>query len=365
MAVRARFAAAACAALLAGAVHAAEDAAQSQQRAVNAVVNWTAADFKLPADLPIDAGLRREMEALAAEHRARVAKVAAAWAGEEATRRGAGAPAVLWMPLVARYFNELALWQLATTGEEHDRRMLSVMKDPGLCRELNATMTPFGQVALALQRLSPTDREAALSAQRVLLARWGRHGTPPERPVPSLKERALSAARALRGFDRAPQEPPLPPLLAWSLRKASTPALDREDELCVLIAWELQRAATRAAPPGEQALLARYAVVDAAMARAQARNPGLSDAGYPNAAAQFGVEGAVVTRGRLRADGTGLDAPRIVARRITVPGIRDMRPVAFETWLDSATLERAAKTAPTAKRAPGDEAELRFNWKLQ
>jgi hypothetical protein len=360
-------AAAACAALLAGPLHAADDAAQARQRAVNAVANWSASDFKLPAELPIDAGLRREMEALAAEHRARVAELAAAWAGEEAARLVAGTNprAGLWMPVVARYFNELSLWQLDTVGEAHDRRMLSAMQDPGLCRELNNPMTAFGQVALALQRMPPPDREAALSAQRVLLARWGRHGTPPDRPMPSLKERALSAARALRVLDRAPQEPPLPPLLAWSLRKTSTPALDREDELCVLTAWQLQRPATRAATPGEQALLARYAVVDGWMSRAQSRNPGLSDTGYPNAAAQFGVEGEVVVRGRLRADGTGLDAPRIVARRITVPGIRDMRPVAFETWLDSATLERATKTAPTAKRAAGDEAELRFNWKLQ
>ena len=101
------------------------------------------------------------------------------------------------------------------------------------------------------------------------------------------------------------------------------------------------------------------------MSRVQAKAPGISEGGYPNAAARFGVQGDVVAKGRLRSDGAGMDAPRIVARRISVPGIPDARPVAFETWLDSATLDRATKTAPTATPAPGGDTEVRFSWKLQ
>lgn len=356
-----------CAALLAGSARAAEDTAASLGRAVNALSSRIAFDFGLPADLPIDDGLRSGLEALAAEHRARLAELLATWARDEAPRIESGphAETDLQMRLFARYFNELSLWQLDTTGDDEDGRLLTVMKDPGTCRELQGPAGALGGLAQLLQRMNPTQREAALSAQRVLLARWGRHDAAPARPDPSLQERALDAARRLRGLERAAEEPALPPVLAWALRKTPAPSLNGRQELCALIAWHLKRASARAAPQTEQALLVRFAFMDEAMGRVQALSPGQRKDGYPDAAARFGVQGEVTAKGQVRADGAGLEAPRIAARRITVPGIRELRPVAFETWLDSASLARAALTPPSGKQAPGAEGQIRFDWKLQ
>jgi hypothetical protein len=54
----------------------------------------------------------------------------------------------------------------------------------------------------------------------------------------------------------------------------------------------------------------------------------------------------------------------VAERRITVPGIRGQRPVAFETLLDQASLARAAEVVAT-QAAPGQETDVSFNWSLQ
>ena len=129
--------------------------------------------------------------------------------------------------------------------------------------------------------------------------------------------------------------------------------------------WELQRAAARKATPAEQMVLARYAlVIDAGVAARQPSEPEINASGYPSVAAHFEVQGEVVVTGRARAEGPGLEAPRVTARRLTVPGIRGVRPVAFETMRDRASLDRAAKVVSTQRNLDKD-AELSFRWILK
>jgi hypothetical protein len=61
---------------------------------------------------------------------------------------------------------------------------------------------------------------------------------------------------------------------------------------------------------------------------------------YPPIATRFQAEGATIAQVRLDAGGKVQQAS-VVDRKITVPGIRGVRPVAFETLFDAQTLKYA------------------------
>lgn len=327
---------------------------------------WAQRDFSLPKEVVLDADLRATAEQLAQEQIASVEALLGRWAAEEAASLSAAQrERELEMRIVARYINEMALWQLDTTGDVYDRLMLQALSRPGLCAA-QLEQAPFAQAMVAIQQLPAAQRQAALDGQRQLLARWGqRRASVPERPVPSLLERAEQAARSLSAVERPPSEPPLPPRLAWFMLDSPARPLD-VGARCSLRQWWLQRDV--AASPASVAALAaaiRYATLMEPLERLRLPTDAIDTAtAYPPVALRFGVEGRVQVRGTVRAATVGLDQPLITSRQISVPGIRDVRPVAFETVLDAASLARAKTVQPT-RGAPGQATALEFVWKVQ
>jgi hypothetical protein len=318
--------------------------------------------FALPATLPLEPSLRQQLQALANEHIARLASQAPAWLEEEwAQLPSGGSVRDLGRALDNRLHNELALWQLDATDPW--LALLPRMLTPGTCSPEDGR-APFARVARWVQMLPAADREAALAAQRELLARWGqpRSGLP-ERV--SLQELADPVLRRLRQVERPADEPPLPPVLAWSAL-ATPPPPPRLEWRCALAAWWLQREAARGVVSAATMAAVRHAL--AFEAAVGWRPPGESDIqsnGYPRAAARAWVEGRIVVAGRRREVGAGLEQPRIASRTLSVPGVRGSRPVAFETLLDAASLARAA-TVQVKPPPPGEEeSKLEFVWRLE
>jgi hypothetical protein len=336
----------------------------AREQVIDNLNGWAERLFSLPAAMSLDADLRRDAEALLAEHRTRVRASAAAWVAEEQSLLGADASAgALSLPVMARLANELALWQLDSTGETHDALMLRALRSPVFCRA-RSTIAPVHTLLAALQSLPAPERAAALAAQRSLLQRWGQPREVPPRPDLHLPDHALAALQGLRALARPVHEPPLPPVLAWN-QLSTPPRTLGPAHRCALLQWALQREDLRQAPAAEQLNLLRYGLLFVAADWLSERDaPAVNDAGYPTLAARFEVTGDIAVAGRVRSSGEGLEALRIVAREINVPGIRGVRPVAFDTALDAASLERAA--AVTLDRAtPGVARTLSFNWRLQ
>lgn len=89
---------------------------------------------------------------------------------------------------------------------------------------------------------------------------------------------------------------------------------------------------------------------------------GEGERAYPPVAAYFGVEGSTLVQADTDDQGKFLRA-RVVSRKITVPGVRDNPPLAFETLLDAASLDYAE----TRRRYPQDKAQtyrFEMNWRL-
>jgi hypothetical protein len=329
---------------------------------------WARNDFRLPPELKLDEDLRQQALALGAEHRARVLRLFAGWAEEEAPLvENAKSPmGELLTRLYARHVNEMAAWQLDTTGEAFDALSLRSLQRGASCATLaGRTPAPFVRMVAELQHMPAADRAEALAAQRVLLARWGQPHALPARPVPSLWELTDVAIGRLRLPVRPADEPPLPPVLARALLVSPRQALD-DGSRCALAAWWLRREAARpGARPAELLLTARYALsLEVAAFPAPLTERPASASDYPALARRFGVEGSITVHGRVRTGAAGLEQPRVAERRITVPGIRGQRPVAFETLLDQASLARAAEVVAT-QAAPGQETDVSFNWSLQ
>ncbi|NCT81595.1 MAG: hypothetical protein GXC94_00465 [Comamonadaceae bacterium] len=337
--------------------------APARAGAVKMLANWAERDFQVPADLTLDAALRTRLEALASQHRERLAALAAAWIDEELPRVDLVAnPLQLGRHVLARYVNESVIWQLDSTGEAYDRLMLRDVADAGSCAS-RAGRQPFGVFAAALQKMAPAERELALAAQQQMLARWGQPRAIPERPSPSLIVQGQDAMARLRAGGGAATEPPVPPVLAYHLLAVPQRAMDAHAR-CALVRWTLSREAQGPADAASRMTLARYALLaDAAVVLRQRGLPELDEEGFPRIASAFDVVGDVTAVGRARPTGSGLDEVRIENRQVSLPGVRGVRAVGFETVFDEATLQRAAKT-PT-RPGQGEWTELPFTWTLK
>lgn len=72
---------------------------------------------------------------------------------------------------------------------------------------------------------------------------------------------------------------------------------------------------------------------------------------YPTMARRFQVTGTTVIKRTLDAAGKVADA-RVTTRKITVPGIRGVRPVAFETAFDALARSSALQSGASASLPP-------------
>jgi hypothetical protein len=342
-----------------------------ETQAAQHIARWLGALLALPPDLPIDDDLRAEAEAIAKAHAARMNPVFVAWATEERAQIDPSRfPGQLATNMEARYVNEVALWRLDSAGAQHDAAILPALLWPGRC-PLAHDRSLFARQMLIVQQVPRAQRALVLAGERELLGRWGKpRAALPARPVPSLAELEEQSIARMLESDWLP-EVPLPPVLASTLlTRERKPGGD--SVLCATHQWWLRR--TLALQPSEQAasLIAwRYASLPdgARWLVSDDRLKGKTPADYPPFAAQFGIEGKVLVDVVLDPRGH-IASTRIAGRELTVNGVRGIRPVAFETSLDEASIARvrlpdiASAFKPDPSK-PQTLVRVPVGWKLQ
>lgn len=313
--------------------------------------------FSLAELPPLDAELRRQGEAIAAEHLARMRPVIERWVARERTQVPPDAPEwTLNMHGFAWLVNEVVTWRAESLGAEDDRLRRRQMAVPGACRHAQ-DLEPFAFLIVQLQGLPAADRERALALERERLARWGAPRTALPRwpePLPDVQlEQALTEARQAEGRI----VPPMVPALANMLVRdpAQSPLADAATR-CETVRWWLQRQGDEPAALD----LARLALLPQPPAPQVDRQR--DDSGYPLVAARYGVQGRTTVTMQVDADGRVRDA-RVSDRALTVPGLQGQRPIAFETVFDALSLSRAAAMRIDDRR--GQTHRVEFVWKLE
>ncbi len=332
----------------------------------------------MPATLAIDPALREAGAAIARTFLDRMRPVLRGWAEEEIKQADVSAPrAVVEVQLTARIVNEVVLWQLDQVGGEHEQAWLEAARTAGVCRTVGGDDL-FAQRLRWLHASSPAQRAAVLAGEAELLRRFGgTRDAVPARPPISASERAEQTLQQIRSGGARPLAA-MPPILASQLFGPD----DRIDALgaesrCALHQWWLHNAMRSGTPkPDEAALIFRYAMlVDASQLLTSTLSTSAEKAiakadGYPDLARGFLVQGRVLVHITVDRDGRFRRAS-VAQRDLGVPGIRGIRPVAFETVFDSASMERARsvtlqKPKPESLNHNGEAVqEIEMIWRLQ
>lgn len=344
------------------------------ERAPKDYERWLRRELALPTAVHIDHDLRIALIALIEAHIERMRPVLRAWAAEEFGVVDS-LPSLLkaWRRIDARFVNEFALWRLPSPGPEYDAIWLRALQRPAACRSVNDGRLVSTQVAF-MQAVPPAERKRLLDGERWLLAQWGRERPDlPQRPSVAQSELVDQATSQIRaGLDL--KWPAMPPALAARVLRDSVGPLPPA-EMCARDQWGLRLALTQGGSRDAQALVQyRYAVMPTVGAMAPPPPDWLrsvDDAGpssYPRLATYYGVEGRTTLEVQFDTAGHFVSA-RVVDRAISVPGIRDSRPVAFETVFDEASLARAAAIAYPGQgsaSAPSGDSRGRMDiiWKL-
>lgn len=339
-----------------------------------------ARSFALNSDLPLDPSLRASADAISAAHLASIDKLLRAWIEEESalqaasgTKHGSNDLAyAVW----ARVLNELALWQLEPGDADYERATLAVLvTSPRVCDDISdRRFTDFSSRILRLQNMPPAQRSAALATERRLLSHWGQ-----ERPAlapwpdPLPQDAAVSLIKGLPAGGPRPALA-LPPIVASPLlgeRKTYT-AIDPAVQ-CRLQQWWLQESLHDGAAPAAALNAFRYGTLISANDRfvgmfeppkTQAKAAaGSSTPAYPKLASRFGITGVTAVQVQVGAGGTPRQAS-VAERKIKVPGIRGVRPVAFENTFDSVSIDYALAQPHYDK--PAGDAPFKFEmvWSL-
>lgn len=305
---------------------------------------WLTRQFTIYRSLPLDPALRSAGQSLASEHLARVRPLLHARIVEE--RAIVGPPRaerdIQWR-VMAWLANEVALYRLPSDNDDEREIDRSLLARPMLCRVLG-TASPFAEQLLRVQQLPAEQWPAALAIERRRLDQWGQpRPNLPVRPG-TADDRRLAAAIAAAKQGEATRVP-MPPILARNVVEHDWPFVSPVLR-CVARQW-WARSQLGADPQEEAAARLAYAFwttpeasqlfalspIDTAR---QAADPG----GYPLLAAQFDVAARITVE--LTFDFAGkVIGTEIVGRDVVVAGVRGVRPVAFETLFDAASLMRA------------------------
>ncbi|RZT08343.1 hypothetical protein SAMN05216319_3243 [Duganella sp. CF402] len=332
--------------------------------------------FELSPELPLDADLRARANELSAAHLERISALLPAWLAEERKLQSASGkpaePSYVYFALWARLLNELALWQLEPGDAAYEQATVAALgASPLQCNLHNdSRFTDYAARIARIQQLPAAQRPAMLAAERESLARWGQPRPAPAAWPEPLPQQAALALLAPGQKDR----PALPPTLAAQLlsEKKDYATMAREDQ-CLLQLWWFKRSLQQGVAPAIALSAFRYgtmisadvrfagmfeppsAVSKPAPAAATGKPP------FPPIATRFQAGGATVVQFKQDASGKTQQAS-VVARNISVPGIRGVRPVAFETLFDAQTLKYAMDNKLPAG---GAVSKLQLVWKME
>lgn len=363
-----------CAAAVAAPAADAEQAAQM----VQALRTGLARSFVLDKDLRLDPALRAAADEISAAHLARIGKLLPAWLEEERKQTTGGkAPAAneLYFAVWARVLNELALWQIEPGDAGYETATLAVLRTaPRVCDlEGDSRAADYASRIQRIQAMPAAQRSAALATERRLLEHWGQPRTAPA-PWPDPLPQDAAVALIKRGLaDGKRPGLPLPPMLASVLLgQQKDYAAVHATSQCALQQWWLQESLRQGAAPAAVLNAFRYGTLISATERLAGMFDDAPAAGkaaargtppYPKLASRFAVTGATIMRVQLDAAGKPLQAS-VADRKIAVPGIRGVRPIAFENIFDGASLDYALKG--NAYNKPGGTGPVSFQmvWTL-
>lgn len=308
--------------------------------------------FTVPADLPLQPPLRQDAQRMGQAHVEQLRSWVAAWPAQ--IRAALPAGAVLSRPQLdqamwSRFYNELTAWRLAAGTPGSGTVVTQAATLPArACRDLTH-LGPWSELLVLAQALPPERRAQAMQAELQLLQRWGRWPEPPPIPPVSLDDQTRNLAA-----DPPGTSPPMAPALAAVLF-STQPAPLSPRQRCLARLWRLQAALAAGLP--NDAAWAAYVYASAPKADSWSDAPAGAAAGegeYPTLARRFVVQGTVLVEVQVDAKGQILGS-RIANRKLTAMEQAGVRPLAFETLLDEASLKRAARVAV----APPPAADLK------
>lgn len=338
--------------------------------------------FSLPAELKLDPELRAEAESIAAAHLERLRQQLPAWIQEERRLQTAadGKPnsSAVFFAVFARVLNELALWQIEPGDAAYEQATLAaIASSPLVCRTKADDRFPdFASRIARAQHMPPAQRQHVLATERRLLEAWGKPRKAALAWPNPLPQDAVMAAIGQARAGAKPTPLPLPPILASELLAANQSYQDLTwDVRCAVQQWWLRVGLAQKAAPAAVLNAFRYGTLITASDRlgnafdsagapaAPAPDPAARPA-YPKLAQRFVVTGVTTVTRSFDAAGKPAQAS-IADRRITVQGIRDVRPLAFETIFDAPSLRFALSSAAPGKAGGAPAETFQMNWDLE
>jgi len=337
--------------------------------------------YTLPKDIQLDPALRAASDKIAAEHVARMKAQFPLWVQEERRVQmgpdGKGKLDGLLYAVMARMYNELAFWQLEPGDAAYERATLEVLKtSPMVCRTGDdPRFIDFSGRILRIQAMPAAQQQAALANETRLLAQWGKP-RPEALPRPALlpQDAAMATAAQLQAGGVRPAVA-FPPTLGWAILSAHLPydQMNR-DARCALQQWALRNSLAQ----GQDAPVAlnafRYGMLETVTTRFGSQfeadereasdDPKKEPTGYPKLAARFEATGRTKLSRRFDAAGKPTHA-EVIERTITVPGIRGMRPIAFEDIFDARAVRQARQGAAPGRPGTGPDPVVEMVWRLE
>jgi len=318
---------------------------------------YIAPRFTVRPDDRLDDEMRAAAEAMQAEHLPRVKSLLEAWLVEELKQPQ---PNRAFQRMQARVANELALWGRDTTGPAQDAALAQALQRSGVCRPVGSKFVDLVMRLTWLRDLPPDVRRGALQAERQLLARWGQPRQVDETPPLDAEEKLLR----VRALGQPPKKP-VPPVLAQLYLgdvddTRQNPLLAAAEVRCAMHQW------AGASVAQFRAAMALQAPDLFWRSRVEAVEPSADDDPFPRMLNYFSATGLVTVQAEVNAQGR-LVRLWVAKRELQVPGLRDVRPFAFEGMFDLATLTmaRSMDWAGAAPKEGVKTVQRQFEWGLK
>lgn len=331
------------------------------------VDNVVARQFELPEAQVLDADVHRHALALRQKAQEVLEDLGSTWS---AAVPGQPDPdeAAMQVRLMFGSLAALARLQLGRHDPERASAWLPSLAAPRLCNHPRSVPSWSWHLQM-LQRLPPTEREAAFAADlRGLAAMADASWQPPPRPSPSLIEQLpgwLVEQRAGRDDGRSLG---MAPILGNVLFDRGEPDLSVWGHRCLIAQWWAREQVQRGRLDAAAAmLLFRYATL--LQPHDWLNKPQGRADGYPELAQQFGVEADITVEWRRDALGR-TTGHRVVKRQLTLPDATAGAWLPWEDHFDRHALA-AARARPVVRPDAGVDPQAAkrerasFSFKLQ